>query len=336
MKDKISVIIPCYNVDKYIEKCLESVLSQTYDDLEVIAVNDGSTDGTADLILKYKSDFRLRFIDKKNAGVTAARNTGIEAASGDYIAFVDSDDWLESDMYERLHTALTENDADVAVCDYNLVYDDRTVRCYSGMKNEVIEVKPKDYYFKYCSCPKPNNYVWTRLYKTEIIKKTGVRFENFKLGDDTLFNFKLLPHLSRVVNISGAGYNYLQRENSNVYTVATKDNLAKVYADTFEELVSYYEANGFEDFLKAMPVHAYTRLRSVIFYSRLANMSESEIVKSIITGFQDRKIADYLREISGVDDYVKINGFSNEASRQIKQIMHNAADNPNELAGVVF
>ena len=335
MNNIISVIIPAYNVGEYIDKCLHSVLSQTYTNLEVIVVNDGSTDDTAGLIKKHENDNRLRLIEQQNAGVSAARNTGIAAATGAYIAFVDSDDYLEPDMYERLCTALEKEKADVAVCDYNLIYHDHTDFNYSTMCNETVDITdPSFYFYKYCACPKPNNYIWTRLYKTEIIKKSGVLFEPFKLGDDTLFNFKLLPHIKRAAHISGALYHYLQRLNSNVYTAARRWNLARVYADSFESLVNYYRENSFSRFLAPMPIHAYTRLRSVFFYSRLAGISDDNIAENIAEGFNGRAIALYLRDASKVDPYAEINGFSVEKSDKIKRIMLMASENPMGLAGV--
>jgi glycosyltransferase involved in cell wall biosynthesis len=275
---------------------MESVLSQSYRDLEVVVVNDGSTDGTAGVIARYLSDSRIRYTEQVNAGVSAARNVGIDAATGKYLAFVDSDDYLEPNMYEKLCKALVCAGADMAICNYNMVYDDHTDAKYSKMRDETIHICDDvyGYFTKYCACPKPNNYIWTRLYKAEIVKRSDVRFEAYRLGDDTLFNFKLLPHMRKVAFISDGLYNYFQRPNSNVYTVANKGNLAKVYADTFDSLAEYYSANGFEEFLEVLPIHSFTRLRSVFFYSGLAGMDEDKIKESVMAGFKNRKIAKYL------------------------------------------
>ncbi len=296
MNSTISVVIPAYNVGEYIGKCLQSVLSQTYGDLEIIVINDGSTDNTADIIKQYSPDARLTLIDQKNAGVTAARNAGIAAASGAYLAFIDSDDWVEPNMFEKLHAALKSCSADMAVCNYNLIYDDHADFCYGKAHSGSYDVYSDVYaYFcSYCACPRPNNYIWTRLYKYEKIKSSGVRFENYKLGDDTLFNFKLLPHLERIAWISDGLYNYYQRRSSNVYTVAKKNDLAKVYADTFDALADYYAGNNFTEFLAVLPTHAFSRLRSVFFYSRLAGIGEEDIAASVQQGFKGRRIYDYL------------------------------------------
>lgn len=292
----ISVIIPCYNVEKYVKKCLKSVLNQTYTDLEIIAVDDGSTDSTAEILHEFETDERVKIITQKNAGVTAARNTGIDLASGEFISFVDSDDWINLNMYEMLYNVIIRESADMAVCNYNLAYDDHIKEKYSKVYDETVDIYDDvyTYFCKYCACSKPNNYIWTRLYKTDIVKKSGVRFENYKLADDTLFNFKLLPHIRRVTWIPDGMYNYFQRISSNVYTIANKSNLAIIYADTFDALADYYEVNGFDDFLQVLPIHAYTRLRSIFFYSRLAKMDDHEIVENIRTAFSGRKIAGYL------------------------------------------
>lgn len=296
MNDKlISVVIPCYNVAEWVKKCLNSVLTQTYTNLEVIAVDDGSTDNTAEILKSY-TDYRLRIVTQRNKGVSAARNNGIDYATGDYIAFVDSDDWLEPDMYSRLYQAIVNENANVSVCNYNLAYDDRIERQYSKLFNGATNIQDDTYiyFMKYCACAKPNNYIWTRLYDADLVKNSGVTFENYKLGDDVLFNFKLLPYIKRIAWIPEGYYNYYQRTSSNIFTVATKSNLAEVYADTFDSLAEHYESNGFSEFSQVLPIHAYTRLRSVFFYSRLAGMSDGAIYASIIAGFKGRKIVQYL------------------------------------------
>ena len=292
----ISVIIPCYNAEIYIAKCLDSVLSQTYDNLQIIVVNDGSTDRTSELLSCYTSDKRVKVITQQNSGVSAARNKGISEAAGEYLAFVDSDDYIEPTMYERLYIAMRDENADMAVCNFNLVYNNKIDEKYSRINNEAVNIYDDVYaYFcKYCACPKPNNYIWTRLYKIEIIKNSGVKFEDFKIAEDSLVNFKLLPLLKRVVFINDGLYNYLQREDSTVRAIANKLNLADMYADMFDSLADYYKANDFKSFLEILSIYAFTRIRSVYFFSRLAGIDDKEIENNIIKGFNNRKIAAYL------------------------------------------
>jgi glycosyltransferase involved in cell wall biosynthesis len=298
MSDKmISVIVPFFNLEKYVTRCLDSILGQTYRNLEVIAIDDGSTDGTAEILSEYASkDKRVTFIRQTNIGAGAASNRGIELARGGYIAFVDNDDWVEPAMYEKLIRALEDNDADMSVCNFNLVYEDHTDKCYATMRDEIENIYDDvyGYFCKHCACPKPNNYTWTRLYKSDIVKNSGVRFDNFSLGSDTLFNFKLLPLLYKVAFINEGLYNYVQRPDSSVFTAANKENLAVVYAGAFDALADYYSDNGYKNFLGILPVHAFTRLRSVYFYSRLAGLSDDAISCNIMAGFKGRKIAGYL------------------------------------------
>lgn len=337
MSKLISVVIPVYNVEQYIGKCLESILSQTYNNLEIIVVNDGATDGSGEIISQYTNDPRLKYIEQKNSGVSAARNAGINFATGDYIAFVDSDDYLELDMYEKLYDAIAKNCADMSVCDYNLIYDERIERKYSGMHDDTVDVSNNisDYFYTYCACKTPNNYVWSRLYRAEIVKRSGIQFQSFKLGDDTLFNFMLLPHINKVVNISDASYNYLQRASSNIYTVASRTNLAETYALTFSTLARYYKDN-FPAFLEFLPVHAYTRLRSIFFYSRLAGLNDEQIIKSIECGFANSNIREYLGNTPMIDRYAHVNGLSEKEAQEIKRIMRAATNAPHELIGVYF
>jgi len=293
----ISVIVPCYNLGGYLRKCVDSILGQTYENIELIAIDDGSTDETPEILSEYAAeDRRVVFIRQPNAGGCKALNTGLGLARGDFLAFVDNDDWIEPDMYGKMRAALISAGADMAVCNFNLVYDDHTDSCYSDMRDETADVQddPYGYFCRYCACPKPNNYTWTRLYRTQIIRGPGLRFEYFPMGTDTLFNFKLLPLLGRVAFIGDGLYNYVQRRDSTVYNAAKKSNIAVAYADGFDALAEYYESKGFDEFLRVLPVHAFTRLRSIFFYSRLSGMCDDEIVDSITEGFKGRKIADYL------------------------------------------
>lgn len=297
--DLISVIIPCYNLDRYLEKCMDSILGQTYSHLEVIAIDDGSTDRTPELLEQYvRKDSRITSVCQTNAGAGAAMNQGIRLARGEFLAFVDNDDWLELDMYEKLYRAITASGADIAVCNFNMDYGDHRTFCYSDMRDEVVPVQGNiySYFLRYCACEKPNNYVWTRLYRTGMVKQADVRFENLSLGADTLFNFKLLPHINRAAFIRDGLYNYVQRNDSSVYTMAKRRNIAAVYADGFDALADYYTARNVGEAARILPVHAATRLRSTVFYSRLAGLPDEEIEKNIREGFRDRRIADYLAE----------------------------------------
>ena len=136
MDDLISVIVPAYNVEQYIGKCLDSILGQTYPNLEIILIDDGSTDGTGEICEAYRErDSRIIVVHQQNQGALAARNAGIEQAQGKYIGFVDGDDWISERMYQELHGLLKRYDAEVAVCKKN-IYSDATGVCFA--ENDVI------------------------------------------------------------------------------------------------------------------------------------------------------------------------------------------------------
>lgn len=299
MNSKISVVIPSYNSEKYIGHCLETIQASTYKNLEIIVVNDGSTDSSPEIIAeKMKNDSRIICIDQENGGEFSARNTGILAATGQYIGFVDSDDYIAADMYEKLLDAILKENADMAVCNFNLVYEDEreTSFAYANMPHKMLNVQDDvyEYWTKVCAISKPNNYVWTRLYKSEVIKNSGVMFENYPHSADTLFNFKLLPHLKNVAFVNEGLYFYLQRKGSGIHTIANKRNIAELYADTFQELSDYYENNSYEEFYKILPLHAFTRLRSIFFYSRLAGKTDDEIISLVVDSWKNRDIFKYL------------------------------------------
>ena len=135
----ISIIVPIYNVEVYIRNCVDSILGQSYENIEIILVDDGSPDNCGDICDEYGSkDKRIKVIHKKNGGLSSARNAGIDIATGDYLGFIDSDDWIESDMYESLYTALTSHKADISVCGRYIVEGSRITTISDSEKAEVF------------------------------------------------------------------------------------------------------------------------------------------------------------------------------------------------------
>ena len=124
---QISVIVPIYNTEKYIHKCINSILGQSFRDIEIILVNDGSEDNCGQIVNEYqKADARIKVIHKENGGLWSARNAGLDIATGKYISFIDSDDWVKREMLEEMYNKAEEHQADLVVCNYNKVYADRT------------------------------------------------------------------------------------------------------------------------------------------------------------------------------------------------------------------
>lgn len=209
----ISIIVPVYNVEKYIERCVDSILAQSYRNLEVILVDDGSPDRCPEICDRYGlQDKRVKVLHQSNAGLSAARNAGIDIASGDYLGFVDSDDWISKDMYEQLHAAAARSAADISICNFQCVDEsDFSLRANVIMpiKDEVlsgIEVitqklsSDQDWYWV-IACNK--------LYRRDLF--SDIRYPLGKLHEDEFIIHRLLLKCSKVAGVSKALYFYLQR-----------------------------------------------------------------------------------------------------------------------------
>ena len=215
---KLSIIIPVYNVEKYLERCLDSVLNQTFDDIEIICVNDCSTDNSLNILNKYKNkDKRLKIINLlQNQGVSYARNMGMEFASGDYIAFLDSDDSWKSNLAETTLNAITKNSFDIVIFGHNLYkngtyYPDK-------QKNESIKACIEN-----GICKKSNNHfvnvVWDKIYKVNFLKNNLIKFDTqLTQAEDVLFSLESLSKSPKIIFLEDFLYNYsIDREGSAMY-----------------------------------------------------------------------------------------------------------------------
>ncbi|MBQ8830080.1 MAG: glycosyltransferase [Oscillospiraceae bacterium] len=209
----ISIIIPVYNTKHYLESCVESILKQTYRDFEIIFVDDGSTDGSAEILDTFaEKDERIRVIHQVNAGVSSARNRGINEARGDYLSFVDSDDTLEPDMYETLIGLIEQYDVSIAHCSYNRVENNKVKRVgnsgkvYVQTREEALDCFISGRLFV-GSC-------WTKLYAKELFN--DVRFSaDIKTSEDMLVNFQIFGKVDTSVFYDVCKYNYLISDTSS-------------------------------------------------------------------------------------------------------------------------
>ena len=177
MKSDISIIVPIYNAEKYLDKCLKSLVNQTKRELEIILINDGSTDGSENIIKKYK-DKRIKYFKNKNQGIGKTRNFGIEKATGKYIMFVDSDDYIDLNSCEKMYEKKKKNNLDVVMCDFYKVYDDGKIEEVrtSSFADSTLKENP-DIITEYLS-------PWAKIYNLEMIDKNHIKFvENLKYED---------------------------------------------------------------------------------------------------------------------------------------------------------
>lgn len=220
---KISIIVPIYNAGKYLDKCVKSILEQTETNLEIILVDDGSKDNSFEICKKYeKRDQRVKAIHQENAGVSVARNHGIEIAEGEYIGFVDSDDWIEPVMYERLLKEAKETNADVVMCDATTVYSDGKIQADTITqlsRNQVLnksDFSPSlllEMAGSVGRCIYKNNRYNDKLIKPEeLYFPLGVKF-----SEDRIFNIYAFGYANKITYIKESYYNYYMNEKSAVH-----------------------------------------------------------------------------------------------------------------------
>jgi len=214
---KISVIIPVYNVEKYLRRCVDSVLGQTHGNLEVILVNDGSRDGSPKICEEYaKSDgARVKYIDQENGGVASARNAGLAVAAGDYIAFVDSDDWLEPSMYEELLKVSVSQDADYVSCSCFLEFEDGKCEVKGYSDSNIRSMTVNEFFGNYLN----GDFfltVWNHICKRDVC--VGVKFPEravTRFCEDGLTAIPTLLNARKIVYLGVPLYRYYQRADED-------------------------------------------------------------------------------------------------------------------------
>lgn len=209
---KISIIVPVYNVEKYIKRCIESILKQTYEYFEIILIDDGSTDNSSKICDEYyRQDKRIKVIHKENGGVSSSRNVGLDIAKGDYISFIDSDDYIEADMFEKMIETIVSNAADIVQCNFKSVCENE-----KDSKNKIykdVEVGNKYFALNEIVDIPFSNVVWNKIYKKEVLSE--IRFnENIKRFEDVDFTCRVLLNCNRYVKDDSQLYNYFQRQGS--------------------------------------------------------------------------------------------------------------------------
>lgn len=236
MEELISVIVPVYNVEKYIEECINSILCQTYQNFELILVDDGSKDRSGEICDEYANkDERIIVIHKENEGLSKTRNKGIEIAKGEYISFIDSDDYVEKDFLEVLYKLIKENNALVAQCGYVTTgenrQEDNSIQIYTG-KQMIVDI--------YTILWIPNTVVWNKLYKTELVKNN--KFKESKIHEDEFFSWKIFYKVDKVPVTKRQLYNYRKVEQSITNKKYSIERLS--YIEALEERLECFKKDG--------------------------------------------------------------------------------------------
>ena len=238
--DLISVIVPVYKVEKYLDKCIESIVNQTYKNLEIILVDDGSPDNCGAMCDEWaEKDGRIKVIHKKNGGLSDARNAGMAVATGEWIGFVDSDDWIEPQMYQYLHEAITTTDSDIAECGAKRIWMD-------GKPEQELRAVNMDCVFEQEAAMMALitshglvQTVWNKLYRRSLTD--GIGFMKGYIHEDEFWTWQAVARARRVVAVKESCYCYLQRDNSIMGAGFSEKGLLVVQAKTKRQ--RYLEEN---------------------------------------------------------------------------------------------
>lgn len=239
-KYKVSIIVPVYNVEKYIDKCLNSLVNQTLKEIEIIVVNDGSPDNSQKIIDKYVKKYpnKIKSYIKKNGGQGSARNYGLKKANGEYIGYVDSDDFIEKDMYKKLYNKAKEKDYDIVVCgNYNVSedYQNKNVDAFISNYNSDLE----NIFFGKMA-------VWNKIYKRDILIKNKLEFKEKVWYEDLAFTLKAIMNSNTFAFIDEPLYDYLIREGSTMNNSNVQRNLEIL--DAFNDILFYIKHNKKEEY----------------------------------------------------------------------------------------
>lgn len=291
---QISIIVPVFNVERYLCKCIDSILNQTFDKFELILVDDGSQDTCPQICDNYaKKDDRVKVIHKKNGGQGSARNMGLDIAKGEYIGFVDSDDYIEIDMYQKMINAIKKNEADLAICGYKKVQPFIRISTVNYFK-EIQLYSNKELMKKYISTSYIQTVIWNKLYKKELFK--NLRFPEIRAREDAYILHEILGRCNKAVQIGECLYIQQIRKGS---TENSKFSLAKMSLLDCAIRLQEYIKNNYND----------------LYYLVAFKASEEKIIlmEDIIRSFKYSQYKNTYKKLQKglVDDSSALNNYKN-------------------------
>ena len=267
---KVSVIVPVYNVEKYITRCLTSLVNQTIDDLEIILVNDGSKDNSEQIIRQFKKDYKnIIYVKKENGGLSSARNFGLIYATGEYVAFLDSDDYVDRTLYQKMYEKAKATNSDFVECDFIWKYPNR----------EKIDVgfryKDKKEMFE-----KARVVAWNKLIKREIIINKKIEFPVGLYYEDVEFFYKLLPYINTFAFVEEPLIYYVQRDNS---IVNKQDARTKQIFKVLDNVTNYYKKIGLYSEYEKQIEYTYTRILLCSSLKRMLKIEDKVTRELLLT-----------------------------------------------------
>lgn len=312
MQPKVSVIVPVYNVEKFLEQCLDSILDQTLENIEVICVNDGSTDNSSAILEKYaKKDPRVKVITQENSGMSSARNTGMRYAVGKYVAFVDSDDFIATDMMEKLYSRAEATDAEITVGDLLLYFHDtketaffRDQSLYLFLKNKVFSIKD---YPEFVT----NIAVWDRIYLRSFLESIHASFPVGMIYEDWHFTVYALSHAKRIAVVPEQFYYYRKNAGGSITDNEAKQikhkrdflQITKMVLDIFGDDPAYAPVRN--TFIPFMFNYAHMHQHNCKKYSLYKEFFEG--MHALLTEDDYKNLSKHLPQYAKYINYLKAN-----------------------------
>ena len=273
---KVSVIVPIYNVEKYLEKCINSLLSQTLEDIQIILVNDGSKDNSGNIAKEYEKNNKDRviYVEKENGGLSDARNYGLKYATGDFIAFLDSDDYIEKNAYEEMYNKAIEENADYVECDFIWEFP-----------NKIRVDKQYPYKNKKEMLSFVRVVAWNKLIKRQLITDNNLEFPKGLRYEDIEFTYKLIPFLNKFAYVDNPFIHYVQREGSiaNVQNERT----AEIFT-VLDNVIEFYKKNNIYEEYRNELEYNYARYLLCSSLKRMCKIKDKIIRGKLLTESWER------------------------------------------------
>ena len=266
---KVSVIVPVYNVEAYLDRCLNSLVNQTLGEIQIIVVNDGSKDGSYQIVEKYRetNSDKIVYVEKKNGGLSDARNAGLPFANGEYIGFVDGDDYVDEAMFEKMYRMARDRNSDMIICDYyhdygkKLIYKNSSV---GSISNDIFAQK---------------EVAWNKIVNREIIKNAGILFPVGLQYEDKEFFYKIILHVNKFDFVREPLYYYVQRSDSIVYTYNEK---TRDVFSILDNVIEYYKKNNlYEKYNAQFEYRCIISMLSASFF-RMVKIKDNKLRKAIL------------------------------------------------------
>lgn len=302
---KVSVILPVYNMENYLKRCLDSILNQTFIDFEIIIINDGSIDNSEIICNEYAlQDNRIKVITTKNRGLSSARNLGIDKSNGKYIIFCDSDDWIEKNAIEILVNAIEFNNCDMAICGYKMDFvgekdNSISINCKNKMYESIDEFMKEYSFYR-------SNYlfgfVWNKIFRTSIVKKNKIYFEKNVFCEDLYFVFKFIPKCKRINSINAKLYHYMHQSN-NTLSKKKKDEF-KVMNDIYDRTKSFLIVSNSYEYNKEYLNSTY--IESMIAYIMNYVMNNENIYSNMKNIYLEMRLIDAFKDFKSEKMFYKI------------------------------